>query len=55
MHVDVSGLVKKMHFDQVARADEKLLQNERYKNSDDLIGLMGEMEYVTLKLVTKPR
>lgn len=46
---------KKQHFDQFARADEELISDERYKNFDELIELMGEMEFVTLKLVTKPR
>ncbi len=46
---------EKQHFDQFARADEELIEDERYKNFDELIELMDETEYVTLKLVTKPR
>ena len=44
----------KHYFDQFACADEALVQNERYKNFDALIGLMGEMEFATVKVVTKP-
>lgn len=46
---------KKQHFDQFARADEELISDERYKNFDELIELIDEMEFVTLKLFTKPR
>lgn len=46
---------KKEYFDQFARADEELIQDERYKNFGELIGLMDTAEYVTLKIVTKPR
>ncbi|MDF1882111.1 hypothetical protein JHD50_12510 [Sulfurimonas sp. MAG313] len=45
----------KEHYDQFARADEELIQDEKYKNFDTLIELMNERPFVTLKLVTKPR
>lgn len=46
---------KREHFDQFAKADEKLISDERYKNFDALIALLENRDYVTLKLVTKPR
>jgi len=45
----------KKYYDRFARADEDLVDNERYKNFDELINMMNDMEYVTLKVVTKPR
>lgn len=45
----------KKHFDRFARADEALIDDERYKNFDELIALLNTMEFVTLKVVTKPR
>jgi len=45
----------KKYFDNFARADEALLSAERYKNFDERIELLDDMEFVTLKVVTKPR
>ena len=44
----------KKHFDSFARADEALIDDERYKNFDELIALLNKTEFVTLKVVTKP-
>ena len=45
----------KKHFDNFARADEDLLSDERYKSFDELIELLNDVEFATLKVVTKPR
>jgi len=45
----------KQYFDNFAHADEELLSDERYKNFDELISLLNDVEFVTLKVVTKPR
>ena len=45
---------KKLFFDQFARADEELIDNERYKNFDDLIELMGNSTFATVKVIKKP-
>jgi len=46
---------KKLHFDSFAYADEELIDEEKYKNFDELIEFLNEKTYSTLKVVTKPR
>ena len=46
---------KKLHFDQFAYADDKLIKEEKYKNFDELIEFLDTKDYATLKVVTKPR
>ncbi len=46
---------KKTHFDSFAQADEELIEEEKYKNFDELIEFIDAKEYTTLKVVTKPR
>jgi len=54
LYVVVFSQTKK-YYDRFASADEELIEDERYKNFDALISLIDTMDYVTLKLVTKPR
>lgn len=46
---------KKLHFDSFAYADEELINEEKYKNFDELIEFLDGKVYATLKVVTKPR
>ncbi|WP_324172546.1 hypothetical protein [Sulfurimonas sp.] len=46
---------KKIHLDSFAHADEELIEEEKYKNFDELIEFIDTKEYATLKVVTKPR
>lgn len=46
---------KKTHLESFAQADEKLIEEEKYKNFDELIEFIDTKEYATLKVVTKPR
>jgi hypothetical protein len=46
---------QKMMFDSFAYADEELIQEEKYKNFDELIEFINNQDYATLKVVTKPR
>lgn len=46
---------KKVTLDNFAHADEALIQDERYKNFDELINYLNDKTYATLKVVTKPR
>jgi LPP20 lipoprotein len=46
---------KKIHLDSFAQADEELIEEEKYKNFDELIEFIDTKEYATLKVVTKPR
>ena len=46
---------EKLHFDSFAYADEKLIDEEKYKNFDELIEFLNDKTYSTLKVVTKPR
>jgi|OM-RGC.v1.005579558 hypothetical protein len=46
---------EKIHFDSFAQADEALIEEEKYKNFDELIEFMNDKNYATLKVVTKPR
>lgn len=46
---------KRIHFDNFAQADEKLIEEEKYKNFDELIEFIDTKEYATIKVVTKPR
>ncbi len=46
---------KPVILDSFAAADEELITHERYKNFDMLIGLLDDMPFATLKVVTKPR
>jgi len=45
----------KKYYDRFARADEALIEDERYKNFDELINMINGRDYVTLKVITKPR
>ena len=46
---------KKTVFDSFAYADEELIDEEKYKNFDELIEFINNRKYTTLKVVTKPR
>jgi len=46
---------KRFVFDRFATADEELIDDERYKNFDELIEFLKDKRYTTLKVVTKPR
>jgi len=46
---------KKLHFDSFAYADEELIDEEKYKNLDELIEFIDDKTYSTLKVVIKPR
>lgn len=46
---------KKLIFDNFARADEDIIDDERYKNFDELIEFLDNKTYATLKVTTKPR
>lgn len=46
---------KKMVLDRFVRADEELIEDERYKNFDELISFIKNKRYTTLKIVTKAR
>jgi len=46
---------KKIHFDSFAQADEELIEEEKYKNFDELMEFIQTKNYATLKVVTKPR
>lgn len=45
----------KLILDSFAMADEELIEEERYKNFDELLNFLDNKEYTTLKVVTKPR
>ena len=46
---------KKLHFDNFAYADEELIEEEKYKNFDQLLEFIDGKTYATLKVVTKPK
>ena len=46
---------KKIKFDSFAYADSSLINEEKYKNFDELIEILDGQEYTTLKVVTKPK
>lgn len=46
---------KKLLFDNFAYADSELINEEKYKNFDELITFLEDKTYATLKVVTKPR
>ncbi len=46
---------KKLIFDSFAVADDDIINDERYKNFDELISFIKDKKYTTLKVVTKPR
>ena len=46
---------KKMRFDNFAYADDALIDEEKYKNFDELINFLERKNYTTLKVITKPR
>jgi len=46
---------KKLHFDSFAYADSELVNEEKYKNFDELIEFIEDKDYATLKVVTKPK
>ena len=46
---------KRIIFDSFAYADEELIDEEKYKNFDELIEFINDKDYATLKVVTKPR
>jgi len=46
---------KKLIFDRFAAADEELIEDERYKNFDELLKFLDGKTYTTLKVVTKVR
>jgi len=46
---------KRIHFDNFAQADEALIEEEKYKNFDELIEFLDTKEFTTLKVVTKPK
>ena len=45
---------KKLMFDNFAYADSELIDEEKYKNFDELIDFLESNEYATLKVITKP-
>jgi len=46
---------KPLFLDQFAAADEELIENERYKNFDQLIEFLDDKRFSALKMTTKPR
>lgn len=44
----------KLQFDSFAYADDKLINDEKYKNFDALIGFLESKKYSTLKVITRP-
>ena len=46
---------EKVSLDMFARADENLIEDERYKNFHELITYLNDKEFSSLKIVTKPR
>jgi len=46
---------KRFHFDSFATANEELIEDERYKNFDQLQRFLKDKNYTTLKVLTKPR
>lgn len=46
---------KKLRFDRFAYADERLINEEKYKNFDQLLEFIHDKTYATLKVVTKPK
>ena len=46
---------KRLHFESFAYADDELINEEKYKNFDELIEFLDRKIYTTLKVVTKPR
>lgn len=46
---------KKIIFDKFASADDELIEDERYKNLDQLLDFLENKNYSTLKVLTKPR
>jgi len=46
---------KKIHFDSYAYADSELVNEEKYKNFDELMEFLDNKHFTTLKVVTKPR
>ncbi|MEA2051043.1 MAG: LPP20 family lipoprotein [Campylobacterota bacterium] len=45
----------KLLFDRFATADDEVIEDERYKNFDELIRFIKNKQYTTIKIVTKPR
>nr|WP_275757565.1 LPP20 family lipoprotein [Sulfurimonas sp. SAG-AH-194-C21] len=45
----------KLHFDSFAYADSELIDEEKYKNFDELIEFLDKKSFTTLKVVTKPK
>ncbi len=45
----------KINFDQFAYADSELISEEKYKNFDELIEILDDKIYATIKIVTKPK
>ena len=46
---------KKVNYDLFTYMDSELINDERFKNFDDLIEFIDKKEYATLKLITKPK
>jgi len=46
---------KKLRLDDFAYADSEIIDEEKYKNFDELIEFLQNKEFTTLKVVTKPR
>ena len=46
---------RKLHFDRFAYADSSLVNEEKYKNFDELIEFLDDKTFATIKVVTKPR
>ena len=45
---------KKLIFNRFAVASDDIIDDERYKNFDELIESLDGKEYATLKVITKP-
>ena len=46
---------KKLQFDSFASADAELINDEKFKNFDELMNFLDDKVFTTLKVVTKPR
>ena len=46
---------KKLHFENFAYADNELIDEEKYKNFDQLLEFLDDKIYASLKVVTKPK
>jgi hypothetical protein len=46
---------KKLMFDQFGDASDEHIEDERYKNFEDIIEFLNGKTYTTLKVVTRPR